>query len=416
MGDIKIADIKKQFRVIAENADKVENGGNNNKILDGEEISVFKQNAALAGATDKDFEEMGLTVEQKSIESLIPLAKDYITERGVDENKNGVIDGDRETDILLTGTAASSIEELTVADIKKDYAERGTEKAFITLLATEDKTQADVNEKILRANIQLISKAYENIDESFSEIFDTSAEENSFKAIENIIYQKNLKQDDVNKLISHLTNLRGTISRKKNYLDAINEEYKKITNQDFTSLLQKKELLDDADNHLLEQIKQLNDGYIPDEQAKNELKKAYTEVKKVASEVSKLRKHYQKQANTDIAFCKRLHEEQKYFSSEYSKYADKPETSKKILQELIENISPMTRIFIIDRAEKYYKPEFDPTTGINQNNTSNIKRSSYKTQTKIYKLNGNNVIVSDYSGKVIRTETLDPKVHKGFFE
>ena len=47
MGDIKIAYIKKQFRTIAENADKVENGGNNNKILDGNEFQYLDKTQHL---------------------------------------------------------------------------------------------------------------------------------------------------------------------------------------------------------------------------------------------------------------------------------------------------------------------------------------------------------------------------------
>ncbi len=74
----------------------------------------------------------------------------------------------------------------------------------------------------------------------------------------------------------------------------------------------------------------------------------------------------------------------------------------------------MTRNLIIKLAEEQYKPENDPTGIEDVVVSTKVKGNVYKTPTEIYVTNGTNVVVSDYSGKVLRTEPLNSAKYPGF--
>ena len=110
-----------------------------------------------------------------------------------------------------------------------------------------------------------------------------------------------------------------------------------------------------------------------------------------------------------------LLDKQTEFNEDGKSSAEEQAASKDLLNKLVENATPMTRNYIIKLAEEQYKPENDPT-GIKDVKSANVKVDGnvYKTATEIYRLDGQSVIVYDYSGRHLRTEPLDLKIHTGF--
>lgn len=354
-----------------------------------------------------------------SIDSLISMARKYIENRGVDKDKSGTINNTTELNMLLAGTGASSIEDLTTADIHKKVVERDTEKVFTTFMATENHEQAKKNIELLSDSIVTISKTYDNLLAGFdtiSKLMQVSAAH--LDDLKNTFRQGDFGQEAVDKVVDKLENFSIVLMQTIKELDRIGEDYCNTTGQEFSPILQKGKFLRTAYARIQEQIEKVKSGSVPMEQVMNEIDEGIVQIVAALKDTVELRYQYEKQKKQDINFCEDLLERQMKFDSDNNNRADNQAMSKELLSILISETSPMTRNLVIKRAEVAYSPENDPTTtGINQNSAaSNVKRSSYKTPTEIYTLRGKSVIVSDYSGKTLRTETLDPSVHKGFYE
>ena len=354
-----------------------------------------------------------------SIKSLIAMAQDYVETRGVDRDNSGTINNDRELNLLLAGTGASTIEDLTAEDIHKKVVERDTEKIFTTFMATENQEQAAKNMEILKSNIKTISDTYDSLLHGFDNVFKLmSSSELLLKELICIFNDNegNFEQEATDEVVRQLENFCVITAETQRELYEINDIYKQTTGQDFPPIQQKVKFFDVVFVRVQQQIDKIKNGSVSIEQAKQEIEEFIMQIRTALKDAYDLEKQYENQRQNDIHFCKVLLERQMVFASDDSYKADKQDYSRDLLAELIDKTSPMTRNYIIQQAEDAYRPENDPT-GISQNNaTSNIKRSTYKTQTEIYKLNGNNVIVYDYSGRVLRTEALNPSVHTRFFE
>lgn len=355
-----------------------------------------------------------------SINSLISMAQDYVERRGVDKDQSGTINDNKELNLLLAGTGASSIEDLTASDIREKIVERDTEKVFTTFMATDNQEQAKINMDLLGYSIETISETYDKLLKGFDTIVKLISEsEMQLKELKYIFKEGDFGQEAVDRVVKKLERFHVTILTTIKELDNINAEYNETTGQDFMPIQQNKKILIAAEEQLLEQISKIKNSSVPIEQAKNEIEEGIIQISTALIDAYKLRAQYENQKENDEQFLTMLYEYQHRFLKE-GKYSNEERQaySKDFLCELVDKTSPMTRNFIIQQAERVYNPENDPTTtGISQNNAkSNIKRSSYKTPTEIYTLRGNNVFVSDYSGKVLRTETLDPSVHTKFFE
>ena len=354
-----------------------------------------------------------------SIDALIKVARDYVDKANVDTDESGSINTGRELNRLLAGTGATSIEELTLDNIRQKMVECDTEKVFTTFMTTENKEQAQRNIKVLEYSIKKIHETYDNLLKGFvciSDFMNVLAKQ--LTMFEDIFNEGNFGQGAVDKVVDRLNAFRKTNLMIIDQLFEINQEYKKTTGQDFEPILQKSEHLQIADILIREQIDKIQNGVVPIEQAKDEILKGYHQCCDALDDTYQLMEQYENQKKKDKSLLAELLEHQKVFLDDDSDNAGEQVWSKEMLQAFVENASPMTRNFVIQQAEMEYNPENDPTTtGINQiSAASKIKRSSYKTPTEIYNLNGNNVIVYDYSGRVLRTETLDPQVHTKFYE
>ena len=354
-----------------------------------------------------------------SIKSLISMAQDYVENRGVDKDKSGSINSDRELNLLLAGTGASSIEDLTSANVHKKIIERDTEKVFTSFMATNNHEQAKMNIELLKGSIHTISNTYDNLLEGFERVdhlMRSSAKR--LDEFEQIFNEGNFGQEAVNDVIDRLKEFDKLTREILHRLKEINEGYKNTTGQDFPPIEEKEMFLYNSTKILNEQIDKLKNGSVPIEKIKDEIQKGFKQVIESVEDTKQLKEQYENQRKNDIYFCNELLEWQMKFTEDDSNKADNQAMSRELLGALVDKTSPMTRNFVIEQAERVYNPKNDPTTtGISQNNSaSNIKRSSYKTPTEIYTLKGNNVIVSDYSGKVLRNEKLDPVIHKRFYE
>lgn len=355
-----------------------------------------------------------------SIESLISMAQGYVNREGVDKDQSGTINSDSELNLLLAGTGASSIEDLMASDIREKIVERDTEKVFTTFMATDNQEQAEMNMELLGYSIKTISATYGKIFiglKKIEQLSHTSKEQ--LDELKGLFDIGSFGQEAVNEVVYRLEKYKEITDETLKNLDEVNEYYKETTGQDFPPIKEKEKFLEFAINTLYSQINILKTGAVPIERIRDEIQKGFEQTMEALTDIDKLIKQYKRQRTNDIIFLTKLLDCQHQFLEE-GKYSNEERQaySKDFLSELIEDTSPMTRNFVIQQAERVYHPENDPTkTGISQNNAnSNIKRSSYKTPTEIYTLRGNNVFVSDYSGKVLRTETLDPSVHTKFFE
>lgn len=355
-----------------------------------------------------------------SINSLISMAQDYVERRGVDKDQSGTINDNKELNLLLAGTGASSIEDLTASDIREKIVERDTEKVFTTFMATDNQEQAKMNMDLLGYSIETISETYDKLLKGFESIMNLMTySTEQLKCLEGIFNEGNFGQNVIDETVSRLEKFIDTIMVTTEKIDEVGCDYNKITGNRFLPIEDKKDHMFYAIHILKAQIGKIKTGAVPIEQIRDEIQKGFEQVLIALDDTEQLKKQYENQKENDEQFLTMLYEYQHRFLKE-GKYSNEERQaySKDFLCELVDKTSPMTRNFIIQQAERVYNPENDPTTtGISQNNAkSNIKRSSYKTPTEIYTLRGNNVFVSDYSGKVLRTETLDPSVHTKFFE
>ena len=155
-------------------------------------------------------------------------------------------------------------------------------------------------------------------------------------------------------------------------------------------------------------------GQTPRDQIIAELFEANTQAQKTIRLFRILKVQYENLKENDINFIQALLKKQTEFNEDGKSSAEEQAASKDLLNKLVENATPMTRNYIIKLAEEQYKPENDPT-GINDVNTSaKVDGNVYKTATEIYRLDGQSVTIYDYSGKLLRTEPLDLKIHTGF--
>ena len=225
-----------------------------------------------------------------------------------------------------------------------------------------------------------------------------------------------LSEEDADNVISKLYEIEATIKAIANRLFDISQEYKNITEQDFLPMLKQQENLKGYISYIENQIAKLKNSSVEvNYDLLGEVEIALFDFTDASiSNASPLKDLYNKLKEDDIKLLQTLLDKQTEFSADSISSEEEQAASKELLKELVDNASPMTRNYIIKLAEEQYKPENDPT-GIKDVNTSaKVDGNVYKTATEIYRLDDQSVTVYDYSGKLLRTEPLDLKIHTGF--
>ena len=351
------------------------------------------------------------------VEALIPMAKDYVANNNIDADSSATINNSKELAKLLSGTLSNSIEELTSEDISKKLAEKDADKIFTTFMTTNNSEQAKNNTDILNAGMNTISETYKNIQNGFKQTDDFMMYLNP--PLEQCIgltvaVNKAIEEGDIDTALDALdtrtNNHKEVISYYQEAIDTlgnVNTTYKDITGQNYTLLLHQKERLENAKQYLEE--------VVWDEEGINKVQGYLDECARAKSELNyHLLPQIKNLKENDIALLQTLLDNQIKFNEDGKSSAEEQAASKDLLNKLVENASPMTRNYIIRLAEEEYKPENDPT-GIEDVNTSaKVDWNVYKTATEIYRLDGQSVTVYDHSGKLLRTEPLDLKIHTGF--
>lgn len=348
-----------------------------------------------------------------SIKSLIQMAQKYVENAHVDTDRSGTINTDKELSKLLTGTGAASIEELTVENIAQKIRERDTEKVFTAFITTDNQEKANTNEKFLTKTRQNVKIGYEALLNACCEtqVLIMEKIETLYQMKDNLT-NPDVSNDDKMKTLEEYIILSEQLL---SVLDLLNDRYKNAMGQNIPQIEQYRVSMMENIDKLSNVYNQLKDdpglmdsfkaktkqieGFIQDTQAKFE---------EILMNMDELKEQYQAQKEVDENFIKELiklqHEENVA-----------PEMAKNYLQVMIDNVSPAARNIVIKYAEMTYEPN-TPSDVDNVAQGNSIKRSSYKTPTEIYTLRGNDVIVSDYSGKLLRHEPLDTEKHRQFFE
>ncbi|MBE6331891.1 MAG: hypothetical protein E7070_06265 [Bacteroidales bacterium] len=351
------------------------------------------------------------------VEALIPMAKEYVANNNIDADSSATINNSEELAKLLSGTLSGSIEELTSEDISKKLAEKDADKIFTTFMTTNNPEQAKNNTDILNAGMNTISDTYKNIQldltkaDAFMRYLHAPLEQCiDFCEMIKVLIERGDTKTAVSLIHSRKDNLEEVKSYYQEAIDTlenVNTIYKDITGQNYTILLQQKERLENAKQYLEE--------VVWDEEGINKVQGYLDECAQAQSELEyQLLPQIKNLKENDIALLKMLLQQQAKFAEDGKSSAEEQAASKELLNKLVENASSMTRNYIIKLAEEQYKPENDPT-GIKDVNTSaKVDGNVYKTATGIYRLDGQSVTVYDYSGKLLRTEPLDLKIHTGF--
>lgn len=348
-----------------------------------------------------------------SIKSLIQMAQKYVENAHVDTDRSGTINTDKELSRLLTGTGAASIEELTGENITQKIRERETEKVFTAFITTDNPEKANMNQKLLMETL-------ENVKNGYDALLDVCDETKMLimQKIETLYQMKdNLTNPDVSN-DDKMKTLEKYIMLSEQLLcelDLVNKKYKNAMGQDIPqikqyskSMMENIDKLSNAYNQLkddpgvmdsLKPITKQIEGFIQDTQAKFE---------EISMNTDELKEQYQAQKEVDENFILEL------MTLQHEDNVD-PEMAKNYLQAMIDNVSPAARNIVIKYAEMTYEPN-TPSGVDNVAQGNSIKRSSYRTSAEIYTLRGNDVIVSDYSGKLLRHEPLDTEKHRQFFE
>ena len=298
------------------------------------------------------------------VEALIPMAKDYVANNNIDADSSLTINNSKELAKLLSGTLSNSIEELTSEDISKKLAEKDADKIFTTFMTTNNAEQAEKNKEILNAGINTITDTYKNIQNGFKQIADFVDElipplEGIPKQCENI--SRALEEgEDIDVILSRIDSrtkaIEEVLSSYQKIIDElgnINTEYKNITNQDYTPVLQQKEQV--------ENTKQVFENIVFDEEGLSKINKDLEEAKTARDQISTLKEQYTNLKENDIALLQMLLQQQAKFNEDGKSSAEEQAASKDLLKGLVENATPMTRNYIIKLAEQEYKPENDPT-------------------------------------------------------
>lgn len=160
------------------------------------------------------------------IESLIPMAQDFIKNNNVDLNNDRVINYKDDKELLLTGTLSNSIEDLTTEVINKKLADEDAEKIFTTFMATNNQEQIEKNINTLSSSKNYISETYDQIIRNMDSISSSldSTDSHLVDLIIKIYYANEmdveLKQEAVNILEKLQSDLLKTCISLKN----VNEE------------------------------------------------------------------------------------------------------------------------------------------------------------------------------------------------
>lgn len=298
------------------------------------------------------------------VEALIPMAKEYVANNNIDADSSATINNSEELAKLLSGTLSGSIEELTSEDISKKLAEIDAEKIFTTFMTTNNAEQAEKNKEILNAGINTISATYKNIQDGFKQIADF--EDELIPPLEGLPKQcKNISRaleegEDIDIILSRIDSrtkaIEKVLSSYQKIIDElgnINTEYKNITNQDYTPVLQQKEQV--------ENTKQVFENIVFDEEGLSKINKDLEDAKTARDQISTLKEQYTNLKENDLALLKKLLQQQTEFNEDGKSSAEEQAASKELLKGLVENATPMTRNYIIKLAEQEYKPENDPT-------------------------------------------------------
>ena len=241
-------------------------------------------------------------------------------------------------------------------------------------------------------------------------------------------------KNNLNNFIERIKTIKETIS------NTVGDSLDSSFDEHLSNIQHRLEELNNEYNYKMEHS--IHDGINENNVLRDYVNKHIDVVDKIKEDIAKLRSSYKDYAKKDVGELRKFAEGNHTFGVPYhqadgsivavlrglDKYTDNSNNSstpgandnpsdffsstpKERALYFYEVTSPITRNYIKKIAKE------SMLTGISPNNaTQNIKRSSYKTSDEIHTLRENNVIVSDYSGKVVRTETLDPEKHKQFFE
>jgi len=297
------------------------------------------------------------------IESLIPMAQDFIKNNNVDLNNDRVINYKDDKELLLTGTLSNSIEDLTTEVINKKLADEDAEKIFTTFMATNNQEQIEKNINTLSSSKNYISETYDQIIRNMDSISSSldSTDSHLVDLIIKIYYANEmdveLKQEAVNILEKLQSDLLKTCISLKN----VNEEYRNITTQNFTPILDNIEVFESYLSPIEQQIQKIDTISVIKDQVTIEMVDFDETVRFAKEEFSIYPKLYANQKENDIKLLQTLLDKQTEFAADSISSAEEQAASKDLLNKLVENASPMTRNYIIKLAEEQYKPENDPT-------------------------------------------------------
>ncbi|MCR5362774.1 MAG: hypothetical protein K6E73_12325 [Bacteroidales bacterium] len=297
------------------------------------------------------------------IESLIPMAQDFIKNNNVDLNNDRVINYKDDKELLLTGTLSNSIEDLTTEVINKKLANEDAEKIFTTFMATNNQEQIEKNINTLSSSKNYISETYDQLIRNMDSISSSldSTDSHLVDLIIKIYYAKEMDVELKQEAVYILEKLQSDLLKTCISLKNVNEEYRNITTQNFTPILDNIEVFESHLSPIEQQIQKIDTISVIKDQVTTEMVNFDETVRFAKEEFSIYPKLYANQKENDIKLLETLLEKQAKFAEDGKSSAEEQAVSKELLKELVEKASPMTRNNIIKLAEEQYKPENDPT-------------------------------------------------------
>jgi len=319
------------------------------------------------------------------ISKLTTFAQNYVEYANIDENNNGKIDEGRELKRLLAGTAANSIEELTVDNIKQKILENDTEKIFTAFMT--EKSLVTSNLHSLWNNNPLEGIYIENVKDNIKQtlewsdkamdavIKDTDNIKNNIQELNNLDEKANTQKyiDILNQIKENLDDMEHQFTRHYDfgnnkkygyYFGQRNLERDQVKTEEIPTLTQG---LYEADVSTIKNMKAVLESQIQGLKSNEKTpSECLTEIQTFSEQIDIAKKDFKSmKANfyfmlyDDLDFMDKLESSVAKFIADGVASEEEKGEAKELLGQLIEQVSPWSRELLLQQAEAAYKYDAD---------------------------------------------------------
>ncbi len=308
------------------------------------------------------------------ISKLTAFAKKYIESAKIDENNNGKVDEGRELKRLLTGTAANSIEELTLDNIKQKIKENDTEKIFTAFMTEKGLDTVTNNPGKMRGYLGTVLSDISSTKKNLSGLHVTAVKtvfglinDRSKDLIELIEKNPKVNSDTIKYFLEKIQEDMSTLELGVENIAFFGDELLMYEDEEQYPARKDTEGLYKCNwsqhlkfiQDLQAELKAQMQDEVDVDSCLPVLRNIIVQIEAAKNDLNEITARYNDMLDNDYKFVENLRNMQADFMADGVATDEEKAKAKDLLGGLVDHVSPWTRNLLLQQAEAAYKYDAD---------------------------------------------------------